>query len=59
MEQETQFWFNTKTGKVEAGPQTIALDRIGPFASAEEAARALQIVAERARAIAEEERLED
>jgi hypothetical protein len=59
MEQETQFWYNTKTNKVEVGPQSIALNRIGPFATAEEAARALEIVAERARAIAEEERLED
>ncbi len=59
MEQETQFWYNTKTNKVEVGPQSIALNRIGPFATAEEAARALEIVAERARAIAEAERLED
>ncbi|WP_264786363.1 hypothetical protein [Aquiluna sp. KACHI24] len=59
MEQETQFWFNTKTGQVETGPQALALDRIGPFASAQEAARAPEIIAERARAIAEEERLED
>ncbi len=59
MEQETQFWYNTQTNKVEVGPQSIALNRIGPFATAEEAARALEIIAERARAIAEEEWLED
>jgi hypothetical protein len=59
MEQETQFWYNTKTKRVEVGPQSIALNRIGPFATAEEAARALEIIAERARAIAEEEWLED
>ncbi len=59
MEQETQFWYNTKTKKVEVGPQSIALNRIGPFATAEDAARALEITAERARAIAEEEWLED
>lgn len=59
MEQDTQFWYNTKTNKVEVGPQSIALDRIGPFVTAEDAARALEIIAERARAIAAEERLED
>lgn len=46
---DTVFWFNERTGEVEEGPQSIALDRIGPFSTREEAARALEIVAERAR----------
>jgi len=46
---EKKFWFNERTGEVEEGPQSIALYRIGPFETREEAARALDIVAERAR----------
>lgn len=49
------YWFNTKTGEVEAGKQSLAHYRLGPFDSAEEAARAPEIVAERARKMAEEE----
>ncbi|MDE2591513.1 MAG: hypothetical protein KGL41_01490 [Actinomycetales bacterium] len=54
-DEQPEFWFNTKTGEVEVGFQTAAAYRIGPFASREEAARALEIVAERARQL----RLED
>ena len=50
-----EFWFNTKTGEVEVGFQTAAPYRIGPFATREEAAKALEIIAERARKL----RLED
>lgn len=53
------FWYNTRTGEVEHGPQSLSLDRIGPFASREEAARGPEIVAERARRIREEDELED
>lgn len=53
------FWFNTRTGEVETGPQSIALDRLGPFATREEAARALEIVEERARKIREEDEADD
>ena len=59
MVEEIQYWFNTKTGLVEIGPQSLSLDRIGPFSSTEEAAKALQIIAERAKKIAEDEELED
>jgi hypothetical protein len=45
-----QFWFNSRTGVVEEGPQSLAVDRVGPFATREEAARAPQILAERAKA---------
>lgn len=59
MAQEVQYWFNTKTEMVETGPQSLSLDRIGPFDSFEEAKRALEIIAERAKRIAEDEELED
>lgn len=56
--QET-YWFNTQTGEVEEGPQSLSVDRIGPFETREEAARANEIVAERARKWAEEDAAED
>ncbi len=59
MAQEVQYWFNTKTEMVETGPQSLSLDRIGPFDSFDEAKRALEIIAERAKRIAEDEELED
>lgn len=51
----TDWWYNHKTGEVEEGPQSLGSDRDGPFASREEAARAPEIAAERARAWAAEE----
>lgn len=54
-----EFWYNTKTNKVEQGYKSFALNRIGPFASPEEAARALEIVSEKARKIAEEDEKQD
>ena len=59
MEKKPQFWFNTKTNQVEVGPQSLALYRIGPFESFELASRAPEIVAERAKKIAQEEQQED
>lgn len=56
---EEQYWFNQKTGEVEDGPQSLAVDRIGPFATPEEAAKAPQIIAERARRWAEEDAADD
>lgn len=44
---------------VETGPQSLSLDRLGPFESFEDASRALEIIAERARRIAEDEKLDD
>lgn len=58
-ERDDKFWFNLKTGQVERGMQTPAPDRAGPFDTAEEAARAPEIIRERARTWAEEERRED
>ena len=46
---EPEYWYNDRTGEVEVGPQSLAIYRIGPFATREEAERAPEIVAERAR----------
>ncbi len=53
------YWFNLKKGLVERGLLTPAPDRVGPFATAAEASRALEIIRERARAWQEEESAED
>lgn len=45
---EQEFWFNTKTGEVEVGKQTLAVYRIGPFSSREEAQKAYEILKSRA-----------
>jgi hypothetical protein len=54
-EDQPEFWFNTKTNLVEHGLLTAAPYRIGPFRTEQEAARALQIVADRAKAWREQE----
>ncbi|RSX55799.1 hypothetical protein D2E26_0362 [Bifidobacterium dolichotidis] len=42
-----EWYYNTKTGKVELGPQSPLEYRMGPYASQEEAEKALEIAAER------------
>jgi cell division protein FtsN len=54
-EQKPEFWFNTKTMSVEVGKQTLALYRIGPFDSFEEAKNALQTLKSRSDAWNEED----
>jgi len=54
----TEWWYNDQTGEVEEGPQSLAVDRLGPFDSREDAARAPEIIAERARLWAEEDAAE-
>ncbi|MBN6777864.1 SPOR domain-containing protein [Pseudoclavibacter alba] len=54
-----EFWFNTKTGQVEEGKQSLASDLLGPFGSSEEAARAPERLQENARTWAEEEAREE
>lgn len=56
MAKQTLFWFNTKTGQVEQGRKTLALYRIGPFATREEAERAYEIIAERNRKLDNQEK---
>jgi hypothetical protein len=53
------YWYNTRSGEVEEGPQSLSIDRLGPFATKDEAARAPEIVQERARLIREEDELDN
>ena len=57
-EERVEFWFNSQTGQVEVGPQSLALHRLGPFKTREEAERAPDIIAARAAAWRAEEELE-
>ncbi len=59
MSDENKYYFNLKTGQVEHGMISPAIDRAGPFDTAEEAARAPQIIAERSREWAEDDALEN
>jgi hypothetical protein len=54
-----KYWYNLTTGEVERGFVSPHVDRAGPFDTAEEAARAPEIIRERSRAWAEEERREN
>ena len=56
---ERIYWYNQKTGEVEVGPQSISLDRIGPFETLDEAKRAPELIAEKARRLREEDREKD
>jgi len=55
----TEYWFNTKTGEVEAGKQSIAPYLIGPFGTIAEAEKAWEAVRQRSAAWAAEEAEED
>ncbi|MCB1274401.1 MAG: methionine aminopeptidase [Leucobacter sp.] len=59
IESAPEFWFNTRTHEVEVGPQSLSIDRIGPFETREQAEHGPEIVAERARRWAEEDEAED
>ena len=41
-DKEHAFWYNMRTGEVEHGLQSASLDRVGPFATRDEAAHALE-----------------
>lgn len=41
LEGDDQWWFNLRTQKVERGPGAPNAERLGPFASEQEAAEAL------------------
>lgn len=56
---DEKYWYNLKTGEVERGFESPSVDRAGPFETAEEAAQAPQVIAERSRAWREEEARED
>lgn len=52
---DKKYWYNISTGQVEFGMQSPAVDRAGPFDTAEEAAQAPAIIRARSNAWAEEE----
>lgn len=54
-EHELEYWFNTHTGQVEVGKQSLAVYRLGPFSTREEAERAPDVIAQRAAAWRAEE----
>lgn len=59
MADDDKYWYNTATGAVEHGMLSPSTDRVGPFDTAEEAAAAPQLLQERARRWAEDDRHED
>lgn len=54
-----EYWFNTRTGKVEYGKQSIDSELLGPFATEAEASRALDKLQENAKKWADEDELEE
>jgi hypothetical protein len=56
---EHQFWYNMKTGEVEQGFLSPAVDRVGPFGTRDEAEHALDILRANSAKWAEEEAAED
>lgn len=56
---DEKYWYNLETGEVEFGMISPSVDRVGPFDSEAEAARAPELLKERARAWADEEAAEE
>jgi hypothetical protein len=56
---DEKYWYNFATGTVEHGFESPTIDRAGPFDTAEEAAHAPQLLAERSRAWAQEDEEDD
>ena len=56
---ERRYWYNMRTGEVEHGLLSPSVDRVGPFDTAEEAARALETLRENSARWAAEEAEED
>ncbi|SDO76779.1 hypothetical protein SAMN04487848_2007 [Microbacterium sp. ru370.1] len=54
-----KYWYNLETGTVEKGYESPAIDRAGPFDTAEEAANAPQLLKQRAKQWADEEAEDD
>ncbi len=59
MSDTEQYWYNLTTKQVERGFESPSVDRAGPFATAEEAAKAPELLAERSRAWAADDAAED
>ncbi|MGO4691654.1 SPOR domain-containing protein [Glaciibacter sp. 2TAF33] len=58
-DKEHQFWYNMHTGGVEQGFQSPSVDRVGPFATYEEATHALEKLRENSAKWAEEDAAEN
>lgn len=56
---DDKYWYNLSTGEVEFGMLSAAVDRVGPFDTAEEAANAPAKLRERSRAWAEDDAADD
>lgn len=56
---DQQYWYNTRTGQVEQGAQSPAVDRAGPFSTAAEAALAPERIRRNSERWAAEEAAED
>ncbi|WP_022884009.1 SPOR domain-containing protein [Glaciibacter superstes] len=56
---EHQFWYNMNTGAVEQGFESPSIDRVGPFATRDEAAHALEKLRANSAKWAEEDAAED
>ncbi len=54
-----KWWYNERTREVEQGPQSLGVDRIGPFDSREDAERAPQKLQENAARWAAEDAQQD
>jgi len=52
---KAQYWFNLKTQQVESGPQSLSLDRIGPFPDFDTAKAGPDTIIARAKALREED----
>jgi hypothetical protein len=51
-----KYWYNMATGEVEYGRLSPSVDRVGPFDTSDEAARALEVLRANSAKWAEEER---
>lgn len=59
MDDAQEFYFNVSTHEVEEGKASSWANRMGPYATREEAARALETAAQRSEAWDEEDRREE
>jgi hypothetical protein len=54
-----QFWYNSRTGRVEEGMLSPSVDRVGPFPTREAAEHAPETLKENARRWREEDEAEE
>ncbi|GAA2589321.1 SPOR domain-containing protein [Microbacterium binotii] len=58
-EDSEKYWYNLTTGEVERGFESPAIDRAGPFDTAEEAANAPELIKQRSAQWAADDARED